>query len=157
MNSPLSQLRRRDLVIAYTLLRILFGVNFFNHGFVGIFGEGSLPQYAQEMVDLFQNTPTAIAVPDVLVRGPAFFVPIVELLIGIGITLGVGTGLSLVVGMVLLTMLTYGVTLLENWGAASSQLSYAIVFTLLIAGRCFNDLSVDKAVLRRQRRGGKFM
>ena len=153
MISPLAQLRRRDLVIAYTLLRILFGINFFNHGFVGIFGEGSLPQYAQEMVDLFQSTPTAIPVPDLLVRGPAFFVPIVELLIGIGMTLGLFTGISLIVGMVLLTMLTYGVTLLENWGAAASQLTYAIVFTLLIAGRCFNDLSADKAIARRQKRG----
>ncbi|MEM9772451.1 MAG: TQO small subunit DoxD, partial [Cyanobacteria bacterium P01_D01_bin.73] len=123
-------------------------VNFFNHGFVGIFGEGSLPQYAQGMVDLFQST----FIPEALVRGPAFLVPIIELLIGIGITLGLFTEISLIVGMALLAMLTYGVTLLKDWGAASSQLNYAIVFTLLIAGRCFNDLSVDKFLARRKRR-----
>lgn len=142
--SPLSQLRRRDLVTGYTLLRILFGVNFFNHGFTRL---GSIPEFAQSMVDLFQNT----FVPEPLVYIPALLVPIVEFIIGIGITLGLATEISLVTGMGLMVMLTYGVTLIQNWDAASSQLIYALVFTVLIAGRCFNDVSIDRTVLHRKR------
>ncbi|MEM9245159.1 MAG: DoxX family protein [Cyanobacteria bacterium P01_F01_bin.153] len=148
MNSPLTQLRRRDLVVAYTLLRILFGINFFNHGFVRL---DSLPQFAQGMVEMFSET----FVPEPLVYGPALLVPIVELIIGIGMILGLGTEISLVAGMILMMVLTYGVTLVENWSAASSQLIYCLVFTVLIAGRCFNDLSVDKAIARRQKRSGR--
>ncbi len=142
--SPLAQLRRRDIVAAYTLLRILFGVNFFNHGFTRL---GAIPEFAQSMVDLFQDT----FIPDPLVRGPALLVPIVELIVGIGITLGLGTEISLVTGMGLMVMLTYGVTLIQNWDAASSQLIYALVFTLLIACRCFNDFSLDRVIARRKR------
>jgi thiosulfate dehydrogenase [quinone] large subunit len=141
--SPLAQLRRRDLVTAYTLLRVLFGVNFFNHGFTRL---GSLAEFAQGMVDLFQDT----FVPEPLVRAPALLVPIVEFLIGIGIALGLGTEIALVTGMGLMIVLTYGVTLIQNWDAASSQLIYCLVFTVLIAGRCFNDGSIDGAIARRK-------
>lgn len=45
-------LRRRDIILAYTLLRIVLGVNFFNHGFTRI---DNIPGFAQSMVDI-QNT-----------------------------------------------------------------------------------------------------
>ena len=140
---PLTQLRRRDLVTGYTMLRILFGVNFFNHGFVRL---NAIPEFAQGMVDLFADT----FVPEPLVRAPAMLDPIVEFLVGIGITLGLGTEISLLTGMGLMVMLTYGVTLIQNWDAASSQLIYALVFTLLIVGRCFNDFSLDRVIERRK-------
>jgi thiosulfate dehydrogenase (quinone) large subunit len=138
-------LRRQDVVLAYTLLRIIFGVNFFNHGFTRI---GNIPGFAQGMVDLFQKT----FVPEPLVRGPALLVPIVEFAIGILITVGLLTRPALLVGFGLMIVLTYGVTLLQNWDAANSQLLYALVFFILIAALNFNTFSIDAWLERRKRR-----
>lgn len=135
-------LNRRDLVTAYTLLRILIGVNYFNHGFTRM---GNLPGFAQSMVDLFQDT----FVPDPLVRGPALLVPIVELIGGLLITIGFATLPALVTVFGLMIMLTYGVTLIQNWDAATSQLIYALVLFILIAARSFNTVSVDGWLGRR--------
>ena len=74
-DSQINWLRRSDVVLAYTFLRILLGVNFFNHGFTRM---GNIPGFAQSMVDLFQDT----FIPEALVRAPAFLVPIVELIAG---------------------------------------------------------------------------
>jgi thiosulfate dehydrogenase (quinone) large subunit len=138
-------LRRRDIVLAYTFLRILFGLNFFNHGFTRL---GNIPGFAQGMVDLFQKT----YVPEALVRGPALLVPIVEFAIGILITLGLFTQPALLTGFGLMIVLTFGVTLLQNWDAATSQLIYAIVFFILVAANSFNAFSIDAWLERRKRR-----
>jgi thiosulfate dehydrogenase (quinone) large subunit len=136
-------LNRRDLVIAYTLLRILIGVNYFNHGFTRM---GNLPGFAQSMVDLFQDT----FVPEPLVRGPALLVPIVELIGGLLIALGFATLPALVTVFGLMIMLTYGVTLIQNWDAATSQLIYCLVLFILIAARSFNTVSIDGWMARRK-------
>ncbi|MGJ3253846.1 MAG: DoxX family protein [Elainellaceae cyanobacterium] len=136
-------LRRRDLVIAYTLLRIVIGVNYFNHGFTRL---GNIPGFANSMVELFQDT----FVPEALVRVPATLVPIIEFIVGILITLGLATQAALVTTFGLMIVLMYGVTLLQNWDSASSQLIYCLVLFLLIAGNSFNTVSLDQLIARRR-------
>ncbi|HHP7244635.1 MAG TPA: DoxX family protein [Elainellaceae cyanobacterium] len=136
-------LRRRDLVIAYTLLRIVIGVNYFNHGFTRL---GNIPGFANSMVGLFQDT----FVPEALVRAPATLVPIIEFIVGILITLGLATQAALVTTFGLMIVLMYGVTLLQNWDSASSQLIYCLVLFLLIAGNSFNTISLDQVIARRR-------
>lgn len=137
-------LRRRDLVIAYTLLRIVIGVNYFNHGFTRL---GNIPGFANSMVELFQDT----FVPEALVRAPATLVPIIEFIVGILITLGLATQAALVTTFGLMIVLMYGVTLLQNWDSASSQLIYCLVLFLLIAGNSFNTVSLDQLIARRRK------
>ncbi|MBE9042170.1 DoxX family protein [Oscillatoriales cyanobacterium LEGE 11467] len=144
LNPFSNSLRRRDIVLAYTLLRILLGVNYFNHGFTRM---GNIPAFAQSMVDLFQNT----FIPDPLVRGPAFLVPIIELIAGGLLAVGFATRASLVTLFGLMIMLTYGVTLIQNWDAASSQLIYCLVLFILLAGSTFNVFSVDRWLARRKK------
>lgn len=129
-------LRRKDVVLAYTLLRILFGINFFNHGFTRI---GNIGGFANGMVDLFKDT----FMPAALVRLTGSLVPPVELIIGLLLLLGLGTRIALVAGFVLMMILHYGVTLLQNWDGATSQLIYCLVFFVLLAGAGFNTFSVD--------------
>ena len=136
-------LRRRDIILAYTFLRIVLGVNFFNHGFTRM---GNIPGFAQSMVDMFQNT----FVPEVLVRVPAMLVPIVELIGGALVTLGLATQAALVTLFGLMIVLMYGVTLIQNWDAAGSQLIYCLVLFILIAGNSFNTFSLDRLISRRQ-------
>ncbi|MGF1478489.1 MAG: DoxX family membrane protein [Cyanophyceae cyanobacterium] len=136
-------LQRRDIVIAYTLLRIVLGINYFNHGFTRM---GNIPGFAQSMVDLFQDT----FVPEALVRAPAYLVPPVELIGGLLLTLGLVTQVALVTLFGLMIVLMYGVTLLQNWDAASSQLIYCLVLFILLAGNSFNTFSIDSLFHRRK-------
>lgn len=136
-------LRRRDIILAYNFLRIVLGVNFFNHGFTRM---GNIPGFAQSMVDMFQNT----FVPEVLVRVPAMLVPIVELIGGLLVTLGLATQAALVTLFGLMIMLMYGVTLIQNWDAAGSQLIYCLVLFILIAANSFNTFSLDRLIFRRK-------
>lgn len=146
MANPLTPwLRRRDIVTAYTLLRIVLGVNFFNHGFTRL---GNIPGFAQSMVDLFQDT----FIPEPLVRAPALLVPIVEFIVGILVTVGLATQAALVTGFCLMIVLMYGVTLLQNWDTATSQLIYCLVFFILIAANSFNRFSIDAWLERRKDR-----
>ena len=136
-------LRRRDIILAYTLLRIVLGVNFFNHGFTRL---GNIPGFAQSMVDMFQNT----FVPEVLVRVPAMLVPVVELIGGLLVTLGLFTQPALITLFGLMIVLMYGVTLIQNWDAAGSQLIYCLVLFILVAGNSFNTFSLDNKIFRRK-------
>ena len=136
-------LRRRDIILAYTFLRIVLGVNFFNHGFTRM---GNIPGFAQSMVDLFNNT----FVPEVLVRVPAMAVPIVELIGGALVTLGLATQAALITLFGLMIVLMYGVTLIQNWDAAGSQLIYCLVLFILIASNSFNTFSLDRVISRRK-------
>ena len=136
-------LRRRDIILAYTFLRIVLGVNFFNHGFTRL---GNIPGFAQARVDMFQNT----FVPEVLVRVHAMLVPIVEFIGGLLVTLGLVTQAALVTLFGLMIVLMYGVTLIQNWDAAGSQLIYCLVLFILIAGNSFNTFSLDRLISRRK-------
>lgn len=100
------------------------------------------------MVDLFQDT----FIPEPLVRAPALLVPIVEFIVGFLVTLGLATQAALVTGFSLMIVLMYGVTLLQNWDTATSQLIYCLVFFILIAGNSFNDVSIDAWWQRRKTR-----
>ncbi|ACK70807.1 DoxX family protein [Gloeothece citriformis PCC 7424] len=138
-------LRRRDVVIAYTLLRIILGINFFNHGFTRI---GNIPAFVNSMAEMFQDT----FLPLFLVRFTSFFVPIIELIVGFLVIFGLATQVALITGFALMAILMYGVTLLQNWDTATSQLVYCLVFFILVAGNGFNILSVDWFIQRRKPR-----
>ena len=129
-------LRRNDVAIAYTFLRIIFGVNFFNHGFTRI---GDIGGFANSMVELFKNSP----IPAELVRINGILIPPVELAIGVLLLLGLFTRGALVAGFVLMLILQVGVVILQNWDTVASQLIYCIIFFLLLATLGFNTFSLD--------------
>lgn len=134
-----------DISLAYLLLRIVVGVNYFNHGFTRL---GNIPGFAASMVESMDGA----WMPDSLVRLTAYFVSPVELIFGLFLILGLFTRLSLVVIFILMVILMYGVTVVQNWGAASSQLIYNIVLFILLAGLGYNRFSVDTFWAGRKRK-----
>lgn len=138
------KLHRRNLVIAYTFLRVIFGINFFNHGFTRM---GNLPAFAQSMIEMFQET----FAPAWMVGAIGFCVPIVELIVGILIIVGWRTLPALMTGFGLMGVLMFGVTLLQNWDTATSQLIYCLVFFILIACNNYNFISIDAMNANRRR------
>lgn len=137
-------LKAADISLAYLLLRIVVGVNYFNHGFTRM---GNIPGFANSMVEAMQGA----WMPDFLVKLTAYFVSPVELFFGLLLIVGLFTRLSLVVTFILMVILMYGVTIVQNWNAASSQLIYNIVLFILLAGLGYNQFSLDTILASRKR------
>ncbi|MEM6611748.1 MAG: DoxX family protein [Cyanobacteria bacterium P01_C01_bin.72] len=135
-NNTQINLKTRDVVAAYTFLRIVVGINYFNHGATRIF---SLPGFINSMVTTMQDA----WIPDFLVRINAALVPPVELIVGVLIAIGLSTRSALIACFVLMAILMYGVTIIQNWDVAGSQLIYNIVLFVLLAGVSFNRISLD--------------
>ena len=129
-------LKTRDLVAAYTLLRIVVGINYFNHGATRIF---NISGFMDSMVTTMQDS----WIPEFLVRINAALVPPVELIVGVLIIIGLFTRGALIACFILMAVLMYGITIIQNWDGASSQLIYNIVLFILLAGLSFNRVSVD--------------
>ena len=68
--------------------------------------------------------------------------------------LGLGTRLALIIGGLMMTCLTFGTMLLQNFDLAWLQLTYAIAFFLLLAARAWNTISLD-AMLFGSESGGR--
>ena len=129
-------LRTRDIVAAYTLLRIVVGINYFNHGATRIF---NIPGFIDSMVNTMQDS----WIPEFLVRINAALVPPVELIVGVLMIIGLFTRGALIACFILMAVLMYGITIIQNWDGASSQLIYNIILFILLAGLSFNRVSVD--------------
>lgn len=140
---PVVGLRRRDIVLAYVLLRILFGIGFFSIGLGKIGGIGG---FANAMAEQFKDT----FLPAPLVQATAVIVPPLELVIGILLIWGLFTRGALIAGFILMMILQAGVTLLKDWNTASNQLIYCIIFFLLLAGAGFNAFSLDQWLSRKR-------
>lgn len=132
-------LRQGDIVIAYTLLRIIVGINYFNHGFTRI---GNIPGFMDSMVAAMEGA----WMPEFLVRINAALVPPVELTIGLLLILGLFTRGALIACMVLMAVLMYGVTIVQNWDGASSQLIYSVILFILLAGVGYDRFSLDQRI-----------
>ncbi|WGV28125.1 DoxX family protein [Halotia branconii] len=136
-------LKQKDIAIAYLLLRILIGVNYFNHGFTRIF---NIPGFVENTVKQLENS----YFPEFLVRINSYLVPPVELIVGVLITVGLATRSALIATFILMIILKMGVTSIQNWGAATSMLSYGIVLFILLAANSFNIYSLDHLRNNRQ-------
>ncbi|MEO0376100.1 MAG: DoxX family protein [Cyanobacteria bacterium P01_A01_bin.17] len=130
------RLNSKDIAIAYFLLRLLIGVNFLNHGLTRI---GNIPGFVDSMVQAMEVS----YFPEPLVRINAFLVPIVELIVGILMIVGWRTRTALTVTSALMVVLMLGVTSVQNWDAAGSQLVYGLILFILLACSSFNTVSVD--------------
>jgi thiosulfate dehydrogenase (quinone) large subunit len=90
------------------------------------------------------------------VMPPAFLIPFasvlpfVETLIGLCIVVGFQTRAALVAGSLMITALTFGTMLRQDFTIAWLQVDYAIAFFILIALRSWNLISVD-AMMRKGR------
>lgn len=135
-------LKSADISLAYVLLRIVVGINYFNHGFTRL---GNLPGFADAMVGAMDGA----WMPVPLVRLTAWFVSPIELIAGLLLLLGLFTRISLIVLFGLMAVLMYGVTVVQNWDVAGSQLIYNIVLFILLAGVGYNRFALDTVLFGR--------
>jgi thiosulfate dehydrogenase [quinone] large subunit len=128
---------RSDASIAYAIFRLTFGVNIGFRGIVRIvhgldaFTGGLLKQFA------------VTGFPLGAVNAFGHVVPIVETVVGVLLILGLWTRPALIIGGLMMTSLTFGTMFLQDFNLAWLQLTYGIVFFLLLATRSWNLISLD--------------
>jgi thiosulfate dehydrogenase [quinone] large subunit len=132
----------KDLAPPYALLRIALGLNICLHGFVR--WTAGLTSFAGSLVPMFQKTPLLLW----SVYSFGCVLPIAETLVGACLLFGFQTGRSLISGSVLMLVLTLGSALRQDWPTVGIQLTYSLIYSLLLAGIRFNSYSVDSRLHR---------
>ena len=123
--------------LAFVLLRVLTGFDFFGHGFARIFTGTHLSGFAQGMVKSMGTTP----LPASLVLTTGYAVPCVELAIGVLLLAGFSVRLALIAAFLLMFVLMFGITMKQDWNVAGQQLQYGLVLAVLMFGRVRYDVS----------------
>ncbi len=131
-------LERRDEALAYALLRIVLGLNLAMHSVSRILmGAG---EFAAKLTMQFAQTP----LPRWSVYSFGVVLPGVEGMLGVLLLLGLRTKAALIGASLLMLVLTFGSSLVQDWQAAGTQLMYAAIISALLALRRFNGWSVDR-------------
>jgi thiosulfate dehydrogenase [quinone] large subunit len=127
---------------AYLLTRLAIGTSMFGHGLVRL---PKLEAFSQWMVGSFEKS----MLPAALVTPFSYLLPILEFTIGVLLLIGLFTRFALIVGSVLMILLIFGSSLLENWEAIPSQLIHIAFFAVLLSFLHLNTWAVDNVMVKR--------
>ena len=136
-------LRFSDTVVAYTILRVSFGLNIMLHGVSRLLaGHAAFLTYLNHYFEKTSIIPASSL--------PAFasVLPWVETTLGLLLVLGIATRFSLIVGAIVITCLVIGTNLAQDWVVSGLQLIYAFLYYYLLAHFKENLLSVDGVLHR---------
>jgi thiosulfate dehydrogenase [quinone] large subunit len=133
-----------DRSLAYALLRLVLGLNIALHGISRIAAGTAV--FAHGLVPMFEKTP----LPAWSVYGFGLCLPWAEALTGLLIVFGLASRVAYVMGLLEIAALTFGSSLRQDWNAAGLQLTYALIYAILLAMRAYNRYSVDAWFTRGQ-------
>jgi thiosulfate dehydrogenase [quinone] large subunit len=111
---------------AFLLARLGIGMSFFGHGLVRL---PRLTAFASHMATPFQHS----LLPQALVLPFGYALPFFELGTGLLLILGLFTRQALVAGAVIMILLIFGTTAIEQWQNLDSQLVHLAFCTVLLA------------------------
>jgi thiosulfate dehydrogenase [quinone] large subunit len=126
-----------DEKIAYALLRAVTGINLLMHGASRLIAGKAV--FAGHLADQFAHSP----LPQWSVHGFGMALPAVEGLLGLLLLIGWKTRTALIGASLLMMVLTFGSSLVQDWSAAGTQLMYALIFSVLLFLRRYNSWSLD--------------
>jgi len=72
-----------------------------------------------------------------------YVLPILEALVGAAVLFGLQTRRALQAGSILMMVLMFGSSLREDWSTVGIQLTYSVVYCILIAGVSFDAFGID--------------
>lgn len=140
-----AELESSDQRLAYALLRIVVGLNLLMHGISRMLaGSGA---FAAHMVGQFAHAP----LPVWSVWSFGMVLPAIETLLGLLLLVGLRTRAALVAASLLIMVLTFGSALLQDWSVTGLQLSYALIYSILLFLLRYNGWSVDAWMVRGNR------
>ena len=125
-----------DAALAHGLARVALGLNIAMHGY------GRLPHlagFANGMVKQFEAT----FLPGPLVYATGCGIAIGEAIIGTLLFLGLLCRPALVIGTLLMLLLIFGSTLIQQWEIVSVQMIDVAFYTGLFATARYNRFSLD--------------
>jgi thiosulfate dehydrogenase [quinone] large subunit len=134
----------RDKVTAYALLRITLGTNIAMHGVSRVIAGPAV--FSTKLATQFAASP----LPQPLVHAFGQSLPWLETLFGLLLLIGLRTRAALIGGALLMLVLTFGSSLIQDWQAASTQLIYAAVYAALLFLLRFNGWSIDALLDRKK-------
>jgi len=136
-------LLKRDLPVAYLLVRLTMGFHMFAHGGVRL---PILQKFAGETATEFAGI-RLIGLP----LFPSWFVypfslsvPPVEFAVGVLLILGLKTRLASIVGGVVILLLMFGNVARVNFGTAHLMWLYVLIFALLVGANFADRYSLDR-------------
>src|SRR5271156_3001500 len=136
------ELKLRNEKMAYALLRAVVGVNLMMHGISRLItGPG---EFAAKLVMQFEHAP----LPAWSVWLFGLMLPAIEGLLGLLILLGLRTREALVAASLLIMLLSFGSSLLQDWSVTGIQLTYALVYSVLIFLHQHDGWSIDAWIKR---------
>jgi len=125
--------------IAYLLLRLAIGTSMFGHGLVRL---PKLEAFSHWMVGSFEKS----ILPPALVTPFSYLLPILEFIIGVLLIIGLFTRSALIAGSLVIIVLIFGSSMIENWDAVPSQLIHVAFFALLLHFIPSNTCAVDRVI-----------
>jgi thiosulfate dehydrogenase (quinone) large subunit len=132
----------RDERLAYALLRTVVGTNLLMHGVSRAIG--GTGEFAAKLVMQFAHAP--LPAWSVWVFG--LTLPAIEGGLGLLLLIGLRTRAALIAASALIIVLTFGSSLLQDWPAAGTQLTYAAVYAALLFLHKYNGWSADAWIAR---------
>jgi thiosulfate dehydrogenase [quinone] large subunit len=126
-----------DQRLAYAALRVVAGMNLLMHCVGRVVG--GTGEFAAKLVVQFEHVP----LPAWMIWCFGLTLPAIEGILGLLLLLGLRTRAALIGAGLLILVLTFGSGLVQDWPAASIQLTYAAVFAALLFLRQYNGWSVD--------------
>ncbi|HXB07217.1 MAG TPA: DoxX family membrane protein [Puia sp.] len=123
---------------AFLLARLGIGMSFFGHGLVRL---PKLSTFATHMAVPFRHS----ILPESLVTLLAYILPFLEFGIGLLLLLGLFTKQALIAGAVIMILLIFGTTAIEQWQNLDSQFLHLAFFAgLLPFVDQYNIYALDK-------------
>jgi len=126
----------------YLLLRLSVGTSMFGHGLVRL---PKLTAFSHWMVGSFQKS----FLPVELVTPFSYLLPVAEFVIGLMLIIGLFTKQALIAGGLVMVLLIFGTTMIENWDAIPVQLIHSAFFATLLHFSDSNTLALNNLVKKK--------
>jgi len=123
--------------VAYTLLRLIVGINLFGHGFIRL---PKIEGFREWMVNLFEKSP----LPSSMISVFATVLPFMEFAVGIALIFGIFTRYAASLGALIICALIFGSCMIENWEMAGGQMVYGLMLFVLLFFSEYNKISADQ-------------
>ncbi len=121
---------------SYFFLRLPLAMSMLGHGLVRL---PKLSQFAEGMTAEFTDS----ILPSVLVLPFGYSLPLIELVIGILLMIGLQTKNVIFAGLLTMSAFIFGSSMIENWGAISVQLIHSLYFGMLLYFLPNDRFSID--------------